>query len=460
MKRLLLVLVLLGLLAAGAAYWISSSGNGAENGFTYEQVKYGSMTDLVNATGIVKPREVALVFPRLPGIVEEIYGHVGQKVAKGDPLFKVNDEMARRSLERAQAAVEKTKKLEDAAKTGWERLKDVRDKGYGSEREVLEAQARYAGATEAVKEAESALKQAQLAMEWTTVKALIAGVIIEKNLYIGQPVGLSAAGGGGSSGGSAMASAAGGGSPGPSTSSLFGMTEPRIPFMIAADLGDLEVYAQITQGDIGRVRAGLQAKFTVDAFPDEPAFEGKLTDVHLMPVNVLGTNLYPAVIKVANRHEGAAADPNAAAKQSDADWVLRPGMTVNVDITRETHSGVWKLPSAAINLEIDKHFITPVAEEKLNKRQSLKNPDDWVVVWVMGQEKKPWPIFVRIGGKNEQGKPGIKEGNYVEVLEWQKDKELDGKLKAGEESSYPELIIATPPPKLSIFERGQTFKIS
>ena len=100
------------------------------------------------------------------------------------------------------------------------------------------------------------------------------------------------------------------------------------------------------------------------------------------------------------------------------------------------------------------------AEEKLNTRQSLKNPDDWVVVWVMGQEKKPWPIFVRVGGKNEQGKPGIKEGNYVEVLEWQKDKELDGKLKAGEESTYPELIIATPPPKLSIFERGQTFKIS
>ena len=81
--------------------------------------------------------------------------------------------------------------------------------------------------------------------------------------------------------------------------------------MIAADLGDLEVYAQITQGDIGRVKAGLQAKFMVDAFPDEPAFDGKLTDVHLMPVNVLGTNLYPAVVKVANRHEGAAADPNA-----------------------------------------------------------------------------------------------------------------------------------------------------
>jgi HlyD family secretion protein len=456
MKRLLFVLVMLGLLAAGTAYWISSSNNGGENGYTFESVKYGSMTDLVNATGIVKPREVALVFPRLPGIVEEIYGRVGQKVAKGDPLFKLNSEMAQRSLERAQAALERTKKVEDAAKTGWEKIKLYVDKGHGSEKELLEAQIKHAAATEGVKEAESALKQAQLAMEWTTVKALIAGVIIEKNLYIGQPVGLSAgAGGGGSSSGTAAAVAGPGGtSGGSSTTSLFGMTEPRIPFMIAADLGDLEVYAQITQSDIGRLRAGLQARFTVDAFPDEPAFEGEVTEVHMMPVNVLGTNLYPAVIRVANRR---VEQPDQKPGQQ-GDWLLRPVMTVNVDITRDTHSKVWKLPSAAANLQLDEHLITQAARQKLATRQSLKNPDDWVVVWIMGNEKKPWPIFARVGGKNKQGKPGIKEANYAEVLEW--DKELDGKLDPNKEPTYPELIIATPPPKLSIFERGTPFKIS
>src|SRR5262249_47427382 len=144
--------------------------------------------------------------------------------------------------------------------------------------------------------------------------------------HIGQPVGPSAAVGGGGSN-AAPSPVPGGGSSGPSTSSLFGMTEMRIPFMIAADLGDFEVLAQIPQGDLGRVKAGLQAKFTVDAFPDEPAFEGTVTEVHLMPVNVLGTNFYPAVIKVANRRIGEAEPNTAEAAREKADWVLRPGMT-------------------------------------------------------------------------------------------------------------------------------------
>src|SRR5437660_368550 len=109
MKRLLIVLVVLGLVAAGTAYWISSNSNGTEAGFSFDEVKYGSMADVVNSTGIVKPRDVALVFPRIPGIVEEIYAHVGQKVAKGDRLFKIDSEMTKRSLEKAQAAVEKTR---------------------------------------------------------------------------------------------------------------------------------------------------------------------------------------------------------------------------------------------------------------------------------------------------------------------------------------------------------------
>jgi multidrug efflux pump subunit AcrA (membrane-fusion protein) len=416
------------------------------------------LSDVVNATGIVKPRDVALVFPRLPGIVEEIYAHVGQKVAKGDRLFKIDSEMAKRNLEKAQAAAEKTKKLENAAKTGWEKLKDINNRGYGSERDVLEAEAKHAGATEAVKEAESALRQAQLAMEWTTVKAPIAGTIIEKNLYIGQPVGLSAAaGGGGSSGVSAAALAApGGSSSGPSTSSLFGMTEPKIPFMIAADLSDLEIYAQIPQGDIGRVKAGFPVKFTVDAFPDEAPFDGQVTEIHLMPINVLGTNFYPAVIKVTNRQ--IAKDSNAPKAAEEAEnWILRPGMTMNVDITRETHNNVWMLPSAALSFTLDDFYIKPEAREKLaEKRKGVGNSSDWKTVWIL-RNNMAWPILARIGGKNEQGRGGINTGSYAEVLEWDDEmKELinkEKKIRPEDPKTYPKPIIAAPQPKQSIFDK-------
>src|SRR5205823_13965291 len=111
-------------------------------------------------------------------VVEEVYGHVGQKVAKGDPLFKVNDEMARRSLERAQAALKKAKALRESAKNGLDYMNKITERGVATTKErELEVQTKYDAAVEGVEEAESALRQAKLAMEWTTVKAPIAGVI-------------------------------------------------------------------------------------------------------------------------------------------------------------------------------------------------------------------------------------------------------------------------------------------
>ncbi len=467
MKKLLLFLVGLGLLIAGTAYWINSGNNGGDNGYSFESVKYGTMTDVVNATGIVKPSQVALVFCKVPGIVEEIIGKLGQKVEKDQPLFRVNTEMAKLTLDRAKAALEKTKGLQNVAKQGLDKVKIYYDRDHATDQQYLEAQAKVTSANEAVKEAETALKQANLAMEWTTVKSPIAGIIIEKNLYIGQPVGFSAAMGGGSSGGGSgtgQSGLGGGPSSGGSTSSLFGMTELRVPFIIASDLGEMEVYAQISQGDIGRVKAGQKAKFTVDGFPEEVPFEGEVTEINLMPVNVQGATFYPAVIKVRNRHEGEADNankaPNAdkAAKQGDKDWVLRPGMTVNVDITRDTHEHVWKLPQAASSLQLGPHQITSDAQKKLDTRQKLPTPENWVVVWTM-KDKKPWPIFAWVGGKRD-GKLGIKENNYSEVLEWDPNPGIPWHVENNKESDLPQLIIGAPQPKQSIFQGGTPFKIS
>jgi HlyD family secretion protein len=445
MKKLLVFLVMFGLAATGAALWINSGRNGADEGYSSESVKFGTMTDVVNATGIVKPKQIALVFSKAPGTVEEIIGKVAQKVEKNQPLFKVSPEMAKLTLERAKAAKNKAAALRESAKSGLDYLKKIMGTSSVSvtkERE-LEVQTKYDAAIAAEAEADSALKQAELAMDWTTVRAPIAGIIIERNLYLGQPVGLSATtsgGGGGSSSGLGQSGLGGGLSAGTSTSSLLGMTELRVPFIIASDLGELEVYAQISQGDIGRVRAGLKAQFTVDAFPDEKPFEGEITEINLMPVSLQGATFYPAAIKVKNH-------------TADGDWVLRPGMTVNVDIIRDTHTNVWKLPNAATSLQLDPHFITKAAQDKLDRRQEIlknQNPDDWVPVWTMAKDKKPWPIFVRVVGKDKNGKPGIKENTYTEVLEW--DPELEGKIKENDEKTYPQLIIAAPQPKPSIFD--------
>jgi HlyD family secretion protein len=448
MKRLLLILIVLGGIGTAAGYWVSSCSNGSESGFTYESVRYDTMTDIVNAGGIVKPHEIAVVYSKVPGTVQEVFGHVGQKVEKDQPLFRVGSEMTKVNLQKAQAAVDKTKGLEESAKKRVEKVKEMREKGYGSLKEELEAEAQLSGATYGVKEAQSALEQANLAMEWTTVKAPISGTIIEKNLYLGQPVGPYAFGGGGT--GSAAQQG-----PSPISSSIpsVGTSEPKVPFMIAADLGDMEVYAQIPQGDIGRVKVGMHTSFTVDAYPNEKPFEGEIAEIQLMPINVLGATFYPAVVKVANRRETADPNsPNASAK-NQSDWILRPGMTVNVEIVREKHKNVWMMPSGALTFQLDEHYMTPDAKQEMARIQSeYKNSNDWRVVWTTNN-KKPWPIAARIGGKNSEGRPGISNDSYTEVLEWKPA------FKPENPDSYPKLIIAAPQPKQSIFDRG-TIKIS
>src|SRR5262249_16891355 len=163
---------------------------------------------------------------------------------KGDPLFKVNSEMAKRSLEKANAEVKKAEGVRDVYKEQVDYVKKLEDLKHPAptEKEV-EAKRGYAAAVAGLEEAQSAQKQAQLAMDWTTVRAPISGVIIERNLYIGQPVGLSATVSGGSSGSGSSGSqiGPGGGAPtGGSTSSMFGMTELRVPYIIASDLGEME----------------------------------------------------------------------------------------------------------------------------------------------------------------------------------------------------------------------------
>jgi HlyD family secretion protein len=462
MKKLLLFLIVVGLGIAGAASWFNANNRASENGFEFDTVKYGTMTDLVNTTGILKPEKIALVFSKTPGIVEEIYGKVGQRVEKDEPLFKVNPEMARRALERANAAVRKTEGIRDAAKDAVDYIKKLINAGHAPPTEKeLEAKRNYSAAVAGLEEAQSAQRQAQLALDWTMVKAPISGTIIEKNLFMGQPVGLSAAAIGGGSGGSGTGSGQTGLGGGPSmpssTSSMFGITELRVPFIIAGDLEKLEAYSQISQSDIGRVKPGLEAKFTVDAFPEEPEFKGKVSEINLMPVNVQGATIFPAVIKVQNRREGEA--DKAGPKHENAEWVLRPGMSVNIDITCDTHPSVWKLPNAVLPLQMDSHYITPKVQAELDRRQKLPKPDDWVTVWIMDNNKKPWPIFARVGGKGEHGKAGIKEAGFTEVLEWDPQSEIAKGFKPGDERTYPQVIISAPQPKKSIFDQG-TFKIS
>jgi HlyD family secretion protein len=205
-------------------------------------------------------------------------------------------------------------------------------------------------------------------------------------------------------------------------------------FTLAGDLERMQVQAQVAEGDIGKIKRGLAARFTVSGAEDNaPAFEGKVEDYRLMPTNERGAVFYNVLIDVSNQR-----DP------STSEWRLRPGLTATVDIFRRVHDPVWKVPASALGFQPAEGSLTEAAKAKLARWQNVPNADQWKPVWVVGSDNKPWPVFVRVGGTNAQGEPGIQDAQASEVLEW--DPELSSKPDPKRPETIPQLIIGVPAP--------------
>lgn len=435
MKKLLGFLILLGLGLIGGAFWLNHGYRTTPEGqFTTVPLERGEIAEIINATGILQPREVTAVGSVVSGEVVKIYpgADFNKFVEKDQPLLELDSRVAK--LKRDQAAITVNLARADVEKAGYARqaadagLKLAREnfaKALVQQGVLNQAKFTFQTAEAALKtaqikvlEAEEGLKAAELGLELTTVRAPAAGVIIDRKVVLGQLV-----------------------AP-PASAQLF---------LIASDLSKMQLNAQVAEGDIGRVGRDLKASFSVYAYSqgNDDRFEGTVAEIRPMATSVQGAVFYTTVINAQNRKVSGAKDAD--------EWMLRPGMTATVDIQRRKHENALKLPNAALNFQLDEHYQTPEAKAKLKDLERLKNPDEWRYVWVV-KDQKPWPVFVRTGGTNAQGKTGIKDGQFTEVLEWDpQEPRPDLRSEAG----ALQVIIAAPPAtKPGLFDRPSGLKFS
>jgi HlyD family secretion protein len=334
-------IVLAALLVAAAGYaWLRSGGNGQDPQYRLAKVERGPLTAVVVASGTLNAVTTVQVGSQISGQVKEIYADFNspvkqdQIIARIDPAtFELRVNQARADLDAAQSAVAVARSglaaqqaevgrvkvaLLDAQRD-YERKKSLVERNFispadlekaqtllASTREqlksveaqirVVEAQVRSARA--AVKQRESLLKQAQVDLERTIIRAPVDGTVILRNVDAGQTVAAS--------------------------------LQAPVLFTIARDLRDMQVEAAIDEADVGRLRAGQQATFTVDAFPRR-SFSGEIVQIRKSPVNVQNVVSYTVVISARN-----------------ADLSLLPGMTANVRIVVEHRDSALKLPNAAL----------------------------------------------------------------------------------------------------------------
>jgi len=433
-KKVLTILVIVGIVVAGSAYWLCHPRTIPVNEqlFTYTPVEYGSLRETVSATGVLKPQDLLLVTSELPGQVVDVLAKVSDVVGEGDVVLKLDDSALRLKLEEAENALNAARTgvgqataLEDAARLGLKYQQDLTKGGFRSEKDQAEAKLRGAQAAvqvaeSKVRQAQTAKKEAERALEKTQVRVPVLPasattpgskrryVVLDRQVHLGQMV---------------------------------GPTLPQPLFTLATDLGTMEVHAQVAEGDFGKVRKGMRATFTVAAYAESDVkFSGAVRQIRHMPVNLQGAVVYDTVIDVTNK-----TDPQSG------EWQLRPGMTAAVDLIRREHKQAWKMPTAALGFQMDEAYQSDAARARVAEWSGRADKADWRAVWIWdAQRQVPWPIFVRTGGP---GEAGIVDDQFHEVLEWEPGREPS--------ASGPRLQVissAPPPHPPGLFEQAPNIK--
>jgi len=318
-------------------------------------VEQGDLTLSVSATGTVNPLITVVVGSQVSGTIETVLADFNSQVKKGDviaqiepSLFRAKVAQEQANLDSAEAEQEKAWVAVQDARRQFERSKRLFERKMIAESEVESAQFDYDSAVvehkvrkAAVAQAKAALQQAQVNLEYTTIYAPIDGVVLSRDVDVGQTVAAS-------------------------------LQAPTL-FTIAQDLSRMQIETDVDEAFIGMIRQGQTVSFTVFAYPIK-VFEGKLVQIRLSPKVESEVVLYNCIIHVDN-----------------SDFKLKPGMTATVTVEVEHRQNVLKVPNAALR------YIPDLSSEHLKElRKQLDVGENERLVWVAAQGDVK-PLKVRLG---------------------------------------------------------------
>ena len=307
----LIALLALSALAAGLWYWSGSSTTQTTQYLTTPAAR-GDVTVRVTATGSIQPTNTVSVSSELSGTVRTVLAGYNSRVTKGQVLAELDTERLGSMLASSQAklaaaqarVVEAGAALEDAKLQAQRKQRlfalnaapkaDIDT----AKSAVSKAAASLASAKADVDAAKANLKIDETNLGKTRIVSPIAGVVLVRNVDPGMTVAAS-------------------------------LQAPEL-FQIAEDLTRMEVVVEVDEADVGAVREGQRATFSVDSYPDR-TFEGTIRELRYGSQTVQGVVTYKAVITAAN-----------------PDLLLRPGMTATAEITVEEVKQAVLVPNAAL----------------------------------------------------------------------------------------------------------------
>src|SRR4051812_14310394 len=277
-KRLLILVLAVVLVGGGIFYYRSHSASKVSTPIT-AAVTRGDVVSKVSATGALQPVTTVQVGTQVSGAIKALHAdfnsqvHKGQVVAELEPaLFQAQVEQARATLTKLEADASRSGVDVQDAQAKLARAKQLSDQGLIARTDLetaqtaaADSQAAQRSAQAQVAQARAALNQVQVNLNNTIIKAPIDGVVISRNVDVGQTVAAS-------------------------------MQAPTL-FVIANDLAKMQVSASVDEADIGHVSVGQPVTFRVDAYPTQ-TFSGTVSQVRLQPTTEQNVVSYTTVIDV------------------------------------------------------------------------------------------------------------------------------------------------------------------
>src|SRR5215469_1741508 len=348
------------------AFIVRECRNSGAAAYQTATVNRGPITQAVTATGTLNPVVNVQVGSQVSGNIAKLFVDfnsqvkAGQVVAQIDPaLFQATVTQAEGDLASAQAALE-------LARVNAKRTQDLFVRKTSSQADLDQAMANLHQAEANVKIKQGALDKAKADLEHCTITSPIDGVVISRNVDVGQTVAAS--------------------------------LQAPVIFQIANDLTKMQIDSNVAEADVGVVQVGQDVDFTVDAFSTQ-TFHGKVVQVRNAPITVQNVVTYDTVIGVSN-----------------PDLKLKPGMTANVSIIVARKDNVLQIKNAALRYrpteaapaETSSKSPAPGAGRGAGRRE--QRPSERTVYVLSGS--RPTPVQI---------KTGISDGVVTEVVEGLKD---------------------------------------
>lgn len=372
-KRIVIVLILI--FVSAAYYWVSGGKKESkENQYKTRSIERGDIIQFISANGTLTPVVLVNVGTQVSGTVAKLYADYNDHVEVGQILAELDPALLRAQLQQSKANLLNAQVTLRIADSKLKRHQLLKDKEFISLEalQMIEQEMEVARAQLAISKAQ--VERDQTNLNYSVIRSPISGVIIARNVDIGQTVAAN--------------------------------FQTPILFQIAKDLRQMQINISVAEADIGQLHLGQLINFTVDAF-QQRKFTGTVKQVRLNPTIQENVVTYNVVAMVDND-----------------DGALLPGMTANINFVVNQRNDVLRVSNAALRYQ-------PKDIESSEGSKISKSANQSVVYLLVENQSIPVSVIAGItdGNFTEIVNGEIKVGDKVIISEVVDKKESESKFK-------------------------------